>query len=97
LAQTYGPFGPFHPALLAYTIQSLGSVSLDDCVRAIQGEGRKARALVGPDSVMERTLGLGQGFGELPVHELNTRFPFDPHNFKKTYVDNDRKESSVLS
>lgn len=87
------PFETYHPALLAYVLNGISNVTLEESVKRIQGAGRRIRKLFGPDSILDRTLGVDKEPGTslfLPS--------FNPDTCKSKYVDLERgngKESST--
>ena len=87
------PFETYHPAMLAYVLNGIQNVTLEEAVKEIQGKGRRIRKLFGPDSILDRTLGVEQEPGLVLFLE-----PFNPETCKVKYLDLERgqgKESST--
>ena len=78
---------PYHPALLAYLSHKAAAIPLEESVRAIQGKGRKVRPLLGPNSIMERTLGLD-------AIQVEQGYQFNPATVKRTYFDVEKNKES---
>ncbi|HLC32412.1 MAG TPA: hypothetical protein VJJ82_01160 [Candidatus Nanoarchaeia archaeon] len=79
------PFDTYHPAILAYVLNSIRDVHLEQAIRAIQGGGRRLRKLFGADGILDRTLGVDA--------TPETLAPFDPYICKIKYFDLERSPS----
>lgn len=75
---------PFHPGLLAYVLAQISGIPLTESIRAIQAHGRKIRPLLGPNSIMDRTLGMDAA-------EVSDDYIFIPRTARRTYFDSDKK------